>query len=218
MTSRMKRAKHAEIARRYAWHAKTQKPRIWQLRSNMRKAELRSLFRHRMGREQVDDDLLYAVGDPMQWNRQDLGNQLEVTFDQWKMLHLRTIAVCDDDVEQAKLKDYRRMQKCEQKRNERARRAAREQRLAANGDLSLREESLFDATDSRWRSLAELAAEIGGGDAWRETGARRRPLTGNSLRQAIKRAADRLQKLQRIEDKTENGPRGEPHRFVRRTG
>jgi hypothetical protein len=215
-------AKHAEIARRYAWQRKHKKPHYRSLRINMRKAELRALFRHRRGTELsksvLDDAIFNEVGDQMQWKRPDLGDLLVVTFDEWKTLHLRTIAVCNDNAEQAKLNEHRRMQKRDQKRKERERQAARKQRIAANSDLSLREESLFDATDSRWRPLAELAKEIGNGDSWRATGARRRPLTGSSLRQAIKRAADRLQKQGSIESKIECGPHGEPHRVIRRVG
>jgi hypothetical protein len=97
-------------------------------------------------------------------------------------------------------------------RNKRRRAKARAIR-DVTADLDVRAEALSVALDGTWKSLPAIASVIGKGKAWR--GPNGRLLTGNSLRQAFKRAADDLVNVGRAESTVDSGRRGQPVRFLR---
>jgi hypothetical protein len=133
-----------------------------------------------------------------------IGNAIELSLEERERAKAWHVDCFDKTP--AQRAELHRWKKREQKRKEREMDAARTKRLSANGDLSERVESLFDATDDKWRSLSELAAEIGGGEAWlRYDG--KCPLGKEALRKALKRAADQLKDQGRIEDKFERALR-----------
>ena len=141
-----------------------------------------------------------------------LGQLVELTDKErtdYKIFSLRPVDVPWSTV-QARRRQRKNLYNRERNKAQRAKANATR---AFTHDLDVRAEALYAALDAKWKSLPALATLIGKADAWRMPDGRL--LTGNSLRQAMKRAADKLEP-EHAESKFVKGRRGQPIRWLRR--
>lgn len=109
-------ARLAEVDRHYR---SLQKRKEGRGGGNLRLGELRRLFRHRgVSSEGIGDAIREAVGDPLAWTAGQLGQHLELTFEEKIRLGIRTIRCFDRPL--SEVKEYYAV-----KRRERDRRRAR---------------------------------------------------------------------------------------------
>lgn len=118
------RARHREIARRYAWHAvQRQGTSKRGLKGNLRLGELRRLFRHRYrvsSTFQADALIHKLVGHRVSWSTEKLGQFLQLTFVERWNLDIRTIRCFDKSPHEIRLERREAKRLAEERRRRRA--------------------------------------------------------------------------------------------------
>jgi hypothetical protein len=151
------------------------------------------------------------VGDGAGWSAQERGQALQVILEERLRLRLHTMMPIDRTPAQMRAisADNKLWQDLVRKQKRRAAQRERKAALSNLGDLDVREEDLFAATDEQWRTISDLMRDIGGHAAWRG-------LTGGSLRRVMNRAAVALVRKNMIKQRNEQGTKGQPVRLIRR--
>jgi hypothetical protein len=193
-------------------------------RTNIRMGELRRLFRYRHHiRDQtvssLDLDLQIhdKVGNPWEWTAEQLGNLVELTYEERTILAIRSFQCFDKTpaevkaIQNARKRIRDRVGASERRKRERETRAAAR---AMSVDLDDRKETLFIVIGQDWRSVAQIMVDVGHLPVWKMPDGK--PLSGNSLRRVVNRQLSHLIEERQIERKSEAGPRGKQIGFFRR--
>lgn len=173
-------------------------------------------------RSELDAAIFEAVGDPLAWSAESLGQCIALTFVEYRAMtpNPRTIRPCDATPAEVKAYQHEKKRKRDRagakarRAAERERRAARQVALQANADLDVRAEALYSAIGSAWTNVAELMRDVGHFPAWRMPNGRR--LTGASLARVMRRELDGLIAAGKVGDLRKPGKRGACVRLFRR--
>ncbi len=211
-----KRAKHAEIARRYGWHARQRDANSL---ASVRWAELVRLFRHRLGAElsrvELDRRIIAVAGDDWQscgaWV---IGRRVTLTLAERMTLGIRTMWPADKT--RAQVKQAYAERKRQRDRDYRRRiRAQKRENARMNHDLSERQETLFALLrgNGKWMTVRQLAAAVRKWSAWKRPDGRAQKIA--SLRVLVRTELDALGGQGMIEQRREITRNGLPERRVR---
>jgi hypothetical protein len=200
MTSRTKRAKHVEIERRYAWHARRQGAKY----PALRRAELVRVFRGRLGgemrRAELDRHIMAATGDD--WascGARILGGRINLTLEERMQYDVRTIQASDVTRAQARAA-YAALRKQRDKERKRRDRARKMEDRNMSRDLSVRQETLFDLLQRSGHAMdvRTLATAVRNFPTWKRPDGRR--LKPASLRTLVHRELDMLARQGKIRE------------------
>jgi hypothetical protein len=144
-----------------------------------------------------------------------VGNMVSLLDAERTAHRLWTIRPCDVDwhvVQQRR----RQAKSARQNNRNKERRAALKAAADQVRDLDVREEALLSLLTDNWQPVSQLEGILDGGRAWRDGHGKK--LTGNSLRRAVHRAADRLVEAKRAQTLTieKAGKWKEDKRFIRK--
>jgi hypothetical protein len=204
-----KSAKHAEIARRYAWKARQQQQPKHVRLAAIDRAQIRRLFRHRLGNHAVlDQRIMDALGEDWQSCCSiEIAHRAGLKLQERMLLGITRFPATDVPPAQAKAMYAARRREADRERKREIRRRTMEAK-AMSRDLSERQESLFYFTmaSGRWMKVADIAKAVRDFAAWRRPDGSR--LTEASLRTRIHEELNRLEAEGLIQQKKQPGGRG----------
>jgi hypothetical protein len=219
---RTKAAKHAEIARRHAWHARHARDYFG---DSKRIAEMVRLFRHRLGGEMSRFDLnqhiiAMAGVDWVSCGASLIGQRVALTLVERMELDIRTMWPADKT--RAQVRQAYAERRRERDRNYRRRIRAQQMEAAMETtrmyhDLSERREALFALLrgSGEWMTTREVAATVRNWTAWRCPDGSR--LKSRSLHELVRRELNNLEREGRTEQRrkiTRHGATETRHRIV----
>jgi hypothetical protein len=225
---RTKAAKHAEIARRHAWHTRREQRGEIYFGDSKRIAEMVRLFRHRLGSEMSRIDLnqhIIAVAgvDWVSCGASLIGQRVALTLAERMALDIRTMWPADKT--RAQVRQAYAARRRERDRN--YRRRIRAQQMGTTKemtkmyhDLSERRETLFTLLrgSGEWMTTREVAATVRNWTAWKCPDGSR--LKRTSLLALVRRELNDLERDGRTEQRrktTRHGRIETRHRIVEKT-
>jgi hypothetical protein len=202
---RTKAAKHAEIARRHAWHARYARQRRGEtyFGESKRIAEMVRLFRHRLGGEMSRADLnqhIIAVAgvDWVSCGASIIGQRIALTLVERMTLDIRTMWPADKT--RTQLRQAYAERRRERDRNYRRRiRAQQKETVKMYHDLSERQETLFALLrgSGEWMTARQMATIVRDWTAWKCPNGSR--LKSTSLHRLVRRELNHLERQGRTE-------------------
>jgi hypothetical protein len=164
-------AEHAEIAQRYAWKAR-QQPLPDRLAA-VRRAEIRRLYRHRLGnnvsRYRLDQHIVDKLGEDWEsCGAVEIAHRARLTLQERMALDIRRLPAIDVTRSQAKTA-YRVRRKWKDGNRKRETRTRKMEAVAMSMDLSVRREPivLLLKASSKQMDVMEIAEAVKNFPAWR---------------------------------------------------
>jgi hypothetical protein len=185
-----------------------EKPSYQQLRMN----DLLKVFRARgLTEPQIDAQLAFL--GPKVWGTTDeLGNAIQLSFEEKVTLVTKTIRAFD--ASPAEVSAYHREQRRPMRNlRRRVKRQIEKARRAQIPVTNHREQAVFCCLRNDWRSAPEIAREVARANAFRDKDDR--PIAAGSLRKAMHRILDAALARGMIEERFKKGARGLLTRWVR---
>jgi hypothetical protein len=214
MSEADKHAKHVEIARRYAWHARRQGAKYPALRA----AELVRVFRGRLGgemsRAELDRHIIAAAGDDRaSCGASTLGQRIHLTLEERMRYDVRTMQASDKtkrEIREAYAKRKRERDR-DYRRRDRVRKA---ENAKMNHDLSVRQEALWNLLhqDGKWMTVRQVAKAVRDYEAWQRPDRSR--LTIASLRTLVHRELNNLARQGKIKESRKINRYGIAERYI----